>query len=202
MRIAKEEKNARCNTQYDIRSTKKVLLFLAKRKVTLKNKPFLLIIRDGWGYNPNRDEDEYNAVKCGNTPTDDMLLAEYPNCLIHTSGEDVGLTDGTMVNSEVGHQNISAGRIVPRESVRISRAIRDGSFFKNKEFHDLIKFVKDNNGKMHIMGLCSDIGVHSLLDHLYGLVELAKRNDVKDVFDRIYRIKLLVTKELKFFYFF
>jgi 2,3-bisphosphoglycerate-independent phosphoglycerate mutase len=155
---------------------------MAKRKVTLKNKPFVLIIRDGWGYNQNPDEDEYNAVKCGNTPVDDMLMAEYPNCLIHTSGEDVGLPNGTMGNSEVGHQNIGAGRIVPQESVRISKTIRDGSFFENEEFLNLIKFVKDNNGKMHVMGLCSDIGVHSLLDHLYGLLELAKRNDVKDVF--------------------
>jgi len=155
---------------------------MTKRKVTLKNKPFVLIIRDGWGYNPNPDEDEYNAVKCGNTPVDDMLMAEYPNCLIHTSGEDVGLPNGTMGNSEVGHQNIGAGRIVPQESVRISKAIRDGSFFENEEFLNLIKFVKEKNGKMHVMGLCSDIGVHSLLDHLYGLLELAKRNDVKEVF--------------------
>jgi len=155
---------------------------MTKRKVTLKNKPFVLIIRDGWGYNPNPDEDEYNAIKQANTPVDDMLMAEYPNCLIHTSGEDVGLPAGTMGNSEVGHQNIGAGRIVPQESVRISRAIRDGSFFENKEFQNLIKFVKDNNGKMHVMGLCSDIGVHSLLDHLYGLLDLAKKNDIKDVF--------------------
>ncbi len=155
---------------------------MAKQKVVLKNKPFVLIIRDGWGYNPNRDEDEYNTIKRANTPVDDMLMAEYPNCLIHTSGEDVGLPDGTMGNSEVGHQNIGAGRIVPQESVRISRAIRDGSFFENKEFLNLIKFIKNNNGKMHVMGLCSDIGVHSLLDHLYGLLELAKRNNIEDVF--------------------
>jgi len=155
---------------------------MAKRKVTLKNKPLVLIIRDGWGYNPNRAEDEYNAVKRGNTAVDDMLMAEYPNCLIHTSGEDVGLPDGTMGNSEVGHQNIGAGRIVPQESVRISRTIRDGSFFENKEFLNLVKFVKDNNSKMHVMGLCSDIGVHSLLDHLYGLLKLAKRNGIKDIF--------------------
>jgi 2,3-bisphosphoglycerate-independent phosphoglycerate mutase len=155
---------------------------MAKQKVTLKNKPFVLIIRDGWGHNPNPDEDAYNAIKCGNTPVDDMLMAEYPNCLIHTSGEDVGLPDGTMGNSEVGHQNIGAGRIVPQESVRLSKTIRDGSFFENEEFKNLIKFVKDNNSKIHIMGLCSNIGVHSLLDHLYGLLEMAKRNDVKNVF--------------------
>ncbi len=155
---------------------------MAKQKPVLKNKPFVLIIRDGWGHNPNPDEDEYNSVKCANTPTDDMLMAEYPHCLVHTSGEDVGLPAGTMGNSEVGHQNIGGGRIVPQESVRISRAIRDGSFFENKEFQNIDEFVKNNNGKIHLMGLCSDIGVHSLLDHLYGLLELAKRNGIEDVF--------------------
>ena len=142
----------------------------------------MLIIRDGWGHNPDSSEDAYNAVKCANTPTDDMLMAEYPNCLIHTSGEDVGLPTGTMGNSEVGHQNIGAGRIAPQESVRLSTAIHDGSFFENKEFLNLVKFIKSNNGKMHVMGLCSDIGVHSLLDNLYGLLELAKQNNVQDIF--------------------
>jgi len=155
---------------------------MAKQNVTLKNRPFVLIIRDGWGYNPDAAEDKYNAVKCAETPVDDMLMAEYPNCLIHTSGQDVGLPEGTMGNSEVGHQNIGAGRIAPQESVRLNRAIRDGSFFENQEFLNLIEYIKKNNGKMHAMGLCSDIGVHSLLDHLYGLLELAKRNDVKEVF--------------------
>jgi 2,3-bisphosphoglycerate-independent phosphoglycerate mutase len=70
---------------------------MAKRGIKLKNKPYLLIIRDGWGYNPDSSEDKYNAIKCANTPVDDMLMAEYPNCLIHTSGQDVGLPDGTMV---------------------------------------------------------------------------------------------------------
>jgi len=155
---------------------------MAEQKIDLKTRPLVLIIRDGWGYNPNRDEDKHNTIRCAHTPVDDMLMAEYPNCLIHTSGEDVGLPEGTMGNSEVGHQNIGAGRIVPQESVRISKTIRDGSFFQNTEFHNLIQFVKASHSRMHIMGLCSDIGVHSLLDHLYGLLELAKRNDVKDVF--------------------
>ncbi|MHC4655165.1 MAG: 2,3-bisphosphoglycerate-independent phosphoglycerate mutase [Planctomycetota bacterium] len=155
---------------------------MAKQKPVLKNKPFVMIIRDGWGYNPNPDEDAYNAVKCANTPVDDMLMAEYPNCLIHTYGGYVGLPDGTMGNSEVGHQNLGGGRIVPQESVRISTAIRDGSFFENEEFENLVEFVKSNNSKIHLMGLCSDIGVHSRLDHLYGLLELAKRNGIEDVF--------------------
>ena len=151
-------------------------------KVTLKRRPFVLIIRDGWGYNPNPQEDNFNTIKQANTPVDDMLMAQYPNCLIHTSGQDVGLPAGTMGNSEVGHQNIGAGRIAPQESVRLSMAIEDGTFFENKEFLNQINFVKEHNGRMHVMGLCSDIGVHSLLNHLYGLLELAKRNDVKEVF--------------------
>jgi 2,3-bisphosphoglycerate-independent phosphoglycerate mutase len=154
---------------------------MAKKKVDIQNKPFVLIIRDGWGYNPNPAEDEYNAVKCANTPVDDALMSEYPNCLIHTSGADVGLPDGTMGNSEVGHQNMGAGRIVPQESVRISTAIRDGSFLENREFLNLVTFVKNSNGKIHLMGLCSDIGVHSLLHHLYGLLEVAKRNNIENV---------------------
>jgi 2,3-bisphosphoglycerate-independent phosphoglycerate mutase len=155
---------------------------MSEEKIILKKRPFILIIRDGWGYNPDPAEDKFNAVKCANVPIDRMLMAEYPNCLIHTSGETVGLPDGTMGNSEVGHQNLGAGRTVPQESVRISKTIRDGTFFENSEFLNLIRFLKERNGKLHLMGLCSDIGVHSLLDHIYGLLELAKRNNVKDVF--------------------
>jgi 2,3-bisphosphoglycerate-independent phosphoglycerate mutase len=155
---------------------------MTKRKVTPKSRPFVLIIRDGWGYNPDPAEDKYNAIKCAHTPVDDRLMAEFPNCLIHTSGHDVGLPEGTMGNSEVGHQNMGAGRIVPQESVRISKAIADGSFFENKELLKAVKFAKDNKGKLHVMGLCSDIGVHSLLGHLYGLLEMARKNDLKDVF--------------------
>jgi 2,3-bisphosphoglycerate-independent phosphoglycerate mutase len=152
------------------------------KKVVLERKPFVLIIRDGWGYNPDPKEDAYNSVKCAQVPTDTMLMSEYPHTLIRTYGEYVGLPDGTMGNSEVGHQNIGAGRIVPQESVRLSHAIKDGSFFKNEQFANCVKFVKEHKGRIHFMGLCSNIGVHSLLDHLYGLLELAKRNDLKDVF--------------------
>ena len=152
------------------------------KETVVNRRPFVLIIRDGWGYNPDQSQDQYNAAKCAKTPVDDMLMSEYPHCLLHTSGEDVGLPDGTMGNSEVGHQNIGAGRIVPQESVRISRTIRDGSFFTNKEFAALTGFIKEHNGRLHIMGLCSDIGVHSLLDHLYGLLELGKRNGIRDIF--------------------
>ncbi|HPC95021.1 MAG TPA: 2,3-bisphosphoglycerate-independent phosphoglycerate mutase [Sedimentisphaerales bacterium] len=155
---------------------------MAKEKATIAKRPCVLIIRDGWGYNPDASEDNYNAIKQAHTPTDDMLMAEYPHCLIHTYGEYVGLPDGTMGNSEVGHQNIGAGRIVPQESVRLTHAIRDGSFFRNEQFFRLVQFIKEHQGKMHLMGLCSDIGVHSLLGHLYGLLELAKRNGLTEVF--------------------
>jgi 2,3-bisphosphoglycerate-independent phosphoglycerate mutase len=155
---------------------------MAKQKTSLKNKPYVLIIRDGWGYNPNPEEDKYNAIKQADTPVDDMLMSDYPNCIIHASGEDVGLPDGTMGNSEVGHQNLGAGRIVPQESVRLSNTIKDGSFFENHEFLEAVKYARKNNGKFHVMGLCSDIGVHSLLNHLYGLLELAKRNNLKEVY--------------------
>jgi len=155
---------------------------MTKGKIILKNRPYVLIIRDGWGFNPNPDEDSYNAIKCANTPVDDMLMAEYPNCLVHTSGEDVGLPEGTMGNSEVGHQNIGTGRVVYQDSVKITRSIREGQFIENVELLKAVEFAKSNNAKLHVMGLCSDIGVHSLLGHLYELLELAKQNDLKDVY--------------------
>ena len=155
---------------------------MAKSVTTLQNRPMVMIIRDGWGHNPRSEEDKYNAAKCAATPTDDMLMNRYPNCLVHTSGEDVGLPKGTMGNSEVGHQNIGAGRIVFQESVRISRSIRDGSFFENSELLKAIDYAKKSNGKLHLIGLCSDIGVHSRLEHLYGLFEIAKRNGLGKVY--------------------
>jgi 2,3-bisphosphoglycerate-independent phosphoglycerate mutase len=155
---------------------------MGKEKLVLAKRPCVLIIRDGWGYNPDHSEDTYNAVLRAEAPVDRMLMRDYPNCLIHTYGEYVGLPDGTMGNSEVGHQNIGAGRIVPQESVRLTMAVRNGSFFENKEFLNLVRFVREHNGRVHFMGLCSDIGVHSLLGHLYGLLELAKRNGLTDVF--------------------
>lgn len=160
----------------------KGMLYMAKEKIAPKKRPCVLIIRDGWGYNPDPKEDPYNSIKRAHVPVDTMLMTEYPNCLIHTYGEYVGLPNGTMGNSEVGHQNIGAGRVVPQESVRLTHAIHDGSFFQNEQFLKLVDFVKQHQGKVHLMGLCSDIGVHSLLGHLYGLLELAKRNGLKDVF--------------------
>ena len=103
---------------------------MSDKKITLRKRPCVMIIRDGWGYNPNPQEDAYNAIKVAKPPVDAMLMANYPNCLVRTYGEDVGLPAGTMGNSEVGHQNIGAGRIVYHDSVRITVAIRDGSFFE------------------------------------------------------------------------
>ena len=151
-------------------------------KVKLRKRPCVMIIRDGWGFNPDPAEDKFNAVKQAKTPVDDMLMAEYPNCLIRTCGEDVGLPADTMGNSEVGHQNIGAGRIVYQDSVRITVAIRDGSFFQNQQLLTAIKHAKQNGSRLHLMGLCSDIGVHSLLGHLYSLLELCKRNGLEQVF--------------------
>ena len=155
---------------------------MTKTKVKLQKRPCVMIIRDGWGYNPDPADDPFNAIKIADTPTDDMLMSEYPNTLIHTSGEDVGLPAGTMGNSEVGHQNIGAGRIVYQESVRLTLAVRDGSFFENEVLLNAIKTARAAGGKLHLMGLCSDIGVHSLLGHLYGLLELARRNNFDEVY--------------------
>lgn len=151
-------------------------------KPELRKRPVVLIIRDGWGYNPNPQENATNAAHCADTPVNDRLMANYPHALVHTYGEYVGLPDGTMGNSEVGHQNIGAGRVVSQESVRLSKTIAEGSFFTNECFLDMIQFVKARQGKMHVMGLASNIGVHSLLDHLYGLLRLGQKNDLDEVY--------------------
>ncbi|MHC4290676.1 MAG: 2,3-bisphosphoglycerate-independent phosphoglycerate mutase [Planctomycetota bacterium] len=155
---------------------------MSKAKVKLRTRPCVMIIRDGWGYNPRPEEDAYNSIKLAKPPVDAKLMAEYPNCLVRTYGEDVGLPEGTMGNSEVGHQNIGAGRVVYQDSVRISVAIREGEFFENPALNAAMDNVLEKNSKLHLMGLCSDIGVHSLLNHLYGLLELAKSKGVSEVY--------------------
>jgi len=144
-------------------------------------KPVVLMVRDGWGRNPNPEHDEFNAVKLARTPCDGRLLREYPWTTIRTSGEDVGLPDGTMGNSEVGHQNLGAGRVVDQESVRITKAIRSGEFFQNEALTRGIERAKANDGWVHVMGLASDAGVHSLLDHLFGCLELCRRHGQSNV---------------------
>ena len=151
-------------------------------EIKLRTRPFVLIIRDGWGHNPNPEWHKYDATKLAKTPYDEKLRAEYPNVLIATSGEDVGLPDGTMGNSEVGHQNIGAGRVVYQESVRLTKAIRDGEFQKNQIILDAIENCKKKGTKLHLTGLASDIGVHSLLGHLYAFVQMCKDNGLEEVY--------------------
>ena len=140
-----------------------------------ETKPIVLIVRDGWGHNPNPEHDAFNAIKLANTPRNDQLLERYPMTRIHTSGRNVGLPDGTMGNSEVGHQNIGAGRVVNQESVRISVAIEDGTFFDNEILNAAIDQAKTNEGTVHLLGLASDAGVHGLMTHLYACIEACKR---------------------------
>lgn len=145
------------------------------------SKPVVLIVRDGWGRNPHPEHDEFNAIKQAQTPRCDELLEKYPYTLIHTCCRNVGLPDGTMGNSEVGHQNLGAGRIVNQESVRITVAIEDGSFFENQVLVDAIVKARENNRKVHLMGIASDAGVHGRLEHLYACLELCKKLEMAQV---------------------
>lgn len=140
-----------------------------------RRKPVVLIVRDGWGQNPDPKWNHANAVHLADTPVADALMEKYPTTLIHTSGEDVGLPTGVMGNSEVGHQNIGAGRIVDQEVMRITRAIRDESFFANSVLQGAVDHVKSSGGTLHLLGLMSDGRVHSDLDHAIAVIELAKR---------------------------
>jgi 2,3-bisphosphoglycerate-independent phosphoglycerate mutase len=148
----------------------------------VRNRPCVVIIRDGWGQNPHPEWDHANAVVQARPPVDERLRREWPSTLIATSGEDVGLPDGTMGNSEVGHQNIGAGRIVYQDSVRISKAIDSGEFFQNAELVAAVEKCRARGGRLHILGLCSDAGVHSRLKHLFGCVELAARRGLRQVY--------------------
>src|ERR1044071_9192860 len=143
--------------------------------VAIKNRPCLVIVRDGWGENPYPEWARAKAVKLAKPQVDAMLRANWPFKLIATSGFDVGLPEGTMGNSEVGHQNIGAGRIVDQESGRISKAIRSGEFFQNPELNAAISNAMQRGTKLHLLGIVSDAGVHGLLEHLYACLELCKR---------------------------
>ena len=138
-----------------------------------------LIILDGFGY---REEKQYNAILTDGAKNFMRLWKSYPHTLIGASGMDVGLPDGQMGNSEVGHTNIGAGRIVYQELTRITQAIRDGDFFENPAFLGAIENCRTHDSALHLMGLCSDGGVHSHLEHLYALVELAKRSGLTKVY--------------------
>lgn len=145
----------------------------------MDKKTTMLMILDGFGIN---EKEEGNAVKMANIPNIKRILKQYPNTILHTSGLDVGLPEGQMGNSEVGHTNIGAGRIVYQELTRITKSIEDGDFFSIPELVTAIENCKKNHSKLHIMGLLSDGGVHSHQRHLFALLELAKRKDFEDVY--------------------
>jgi 2,3-bisphosphoglycerate-independent phosphoglycerate mutase len=142
----------------------------------IKGGPLVLTILDGWGYSPAT---QGNAIVAAHKPTYDALLREYPNTLIHTSGPYVGLPEGQMGNSEVGHLNIGAGRILYMDVTRIDRMIASGDFFRHPALLAAMHHARGR--RLHLMGLLSDGGVHSMNTHLYALLEMAKREDVSDV---------------------
>ncbi len=142
-------------------------------------KRVLLCIMDGWGINNDCPKD---ATKEAKTPNIDRFYKEEPNMQIFADGEHVGLPDGQMGNSEVGHLNIGAGRIVYQELTKINKEIKDGDFFKNEKFLNAVKHVKENNSALHMYGLVSTGGVHSSLDHILALIEFAKQQGLKKVY--------------------
>ena len=146
----------------------------------MAKKPLMLCILDGFGWVP--DETYGNAIAAAKKPNLDKLFATCPYTTIGASGMDVGLPDGQMGNSEVGHTNIGAGRIVYQELTRITKSIQDGDFFENEALKSAMLAAKDSGKALHLMGLLSDGGVHSHNGHLYGLLEMAKRLGLADVY--------------------
>lgn len=146
-----------------------------------RNTPCVLIIRDGWGRNPHSSHESFNAIELASTPVAIDLECHYPTTLIRTSGEDVGVPKGTMGNSEVGHQNIGAGRIVDQDSVRITKACREGEIASNEAIAGGIDGAKEAGGAVHLMCIASDAGVHGLLEHLYAVVEACKERGAERV---------------------
>lgn len=144
----------------------------------MAKKPVALIIMDGFGYNP---EDYGNAIRAAQTPNIDKYM-QGPHTIIGASGLDVGLPDGQMGNSEVGHTNIGAGRIVYQMLVKISKSIKDGDFFENKALVAAMENCRTKGSALHLMGLLSPGGVHSHMEHLYGLLEMAKKNGLDKVY--------------------
>ena len=145
----------------------------------MAKKPVMLMILDGFGIAKASDG---NAVSLAKKPNFDRLIKEYPHSILEASGMAVGLPEGQMGNSEVGHLNIGAGRIVYQELTRITKAIADGEFFENEELLKAMKNAKENNSALHLMGLLSDGGVHSHINHLKGLLEFAKKEGLKKVY--------------------
>ena len=145
----------------------------------MRKKPVVLMILDGYGLNERKD---HNAVAEANTPVMDSLMKDCPFVKGNASGMAVGLPEGQMGNSEVGHLNMGAGRIVYQELTRITKEIQDGTFFENPALLDAVNNCKKNNSSLHLYGLVSDGGVHSHNTHIYGLLELAKRNGLEKVY--------------------
>jgi 2,3-bisphosphoglycerate-independent phosphoglycerate mutase len=145
----------------------------------MNNKKIILMILDGWGKGRKY---EGNAIYKGNTPNFDRLIKEYPSTCVRTSGYDVGLPEGQMGNSEVGHMNIGAGRIVYQELTRITKSFETGEVKDNEEINKAFENVKCKNSSLHLIGLLSDGGVHSHNNHLYGLMEIAKEKGLKEVY--------------------
>ena len=145
----------------------------------MSKKPVVLMVLDGYGLN---DRTEGNAIALANTPVMDKLMKEYPFVKGAASGLAVGLPDGQMGNSEVGHMNIGAGRIIYQDLTRITKDIADGTFFENKVLLEAMENCKKNDSDLHLWGLLSDGGVHSHITHLYGLLEMAKKNGLSKVY--------------------
>lgn len=142
-------------------------------------KPLVLLIMDGWGI---REEKDYNAILAANTPTWDNLWSSYPHSLIHASEAAVGLPGGQMGNSEVGHMNLGAGRVIYQEFTRISRSIRTGSFYDNQTLTNAVDLAKESGKALHIFGLLSTGGVHSHQDHIFAMLKLAVERGLKRVY--------------------
>lgn len=144
----------------------------------MSKKPLCLIIRDGWG---KGNDEKINAIYSANTPHTDYYEKNYPYTEISTSGEEVGLPAGYQGNSEVGHLNIGAGRVVYQSLSRIDRAVKDGSFMDNEAFNNAINHVKENNGTLHLVGLIQEEGVHAVTRHAHAILELCKKQNLSNV---------------------
>ena len=146
----------------------------------MAKKPLMLMVLDGWGYNPHSNEK--NAIAAAKPENFERLFNTYPHTLIKASGEAVGLPEGQMGNSEVGHLNLGAGRVIYQPLVEISKEIRDGEFFEKAKVVEAFNYAKENGKGIHFMGLLSDGGVHSHINHLFGLLEMAKKTGLTKVY--------------------
>lgn len=145
----------------------------------MKKSKVLLMILDGWGIGKG---DKGDAIAAANTPFYDYCLKNYPNSRLFTDGENVGLPEGQMGNSEVGHLNIGAGRIVYQDLVKINKAIASGEFFKNRVLKEAMEYARTQGKSVHLMGLVSDGGVHSHINHLFALIDMAEKEGIQNVF--------------------